>query len=357
MKTTTQEDDKTMKKWVKSKIALALCVAAVLFLAPVMQTKVYAAETVVQGTVASGTTSSLLLLTTKDGKMEIKMDGTTDVSEARILLPGTKLSVTISYGPDAYWHAVKLSNNGQTNTVTVDNGKTSTVTGTINEKTTGDVLHVDTPQGEMEIKYDGTTNIQCSVLVANKNYTISCARGSDAYMHALTISDAPTQSSTTANTQVTTSSGNTATNNFIGTIASNTTESVLYLSTKDGVMEFRIDSDADTSNGFVNVSGNRMTVGAYQGSDGYWHAVSTIGDKESSSANINTDSTITVSGTISSKSTEKKLYLDTNGGTMELKLDAVRSRNNFKVLTVGKKVTVTCGYGSDEYWHALDITK
>lgn len=357
MKTTIQEDDKTMKKWVKGKITLMLCMAAVLFLTPVMQTRVYAAETVVQGTVASGTTSGLLLLTTKDGKMEIKMDSNTDVSEARILLPGTKLSVTISYGSDAYWHAVKLSSKGQTNTVTVDNGKTSTVTGTINEKTTGDVLHVDTPQGEMEIKYDGTTNIQCSVLVANKNYTISCARGSDAYMHALTISDAPTQSSTTANTQVTKSSGNTATNNFTGTIASNTTESVLYLSTRDGVMEFKIDSDADTSNGFVNVSGNRMTVGAYHGSDGYWHAVSTTGDKESSSASINTGSTITVSGTVAGKSTEKKLYLDTNGGTMELKLDAVRSRNNFKVLTVGKKITVTCGYGSDEYWHALDITK
>ena len=70
----------------------------------------------------------------------------------------------------------------------------------------------------------------------------------------------------------------------------------------------------------------------------------------------NTSATITVTGTVSGKSTEKVLFLDTNGGTMELKLDALRSVNNCKVFVVGKKLTVTCGSGNDEYWHALDIT-
>ena len=83
-----------MKKWTGWRSCLAVCLASAMLLAPLLQTEVYAAETAnVQGTVASGTTAELLMLSTKDGKMEIKIDSTTDVSEARILLPETKLSL------------------------------------------------------------------------------------------------------------------------------------------------------------------------------------------------------------------------------------------------------------------------
>lgn len=422
----------TMKKWTGWRSCLAVCLAAAMMLAPLLQTEVYAAETAnVQGTVASGTTAELLMLSTEDGKMEIKIDSSTDVSEARILLPETKLSVAISHGSDGYWHATKITYNGAAVGITIDTSKTSTVTGTISDKTNGDVLYVDTVQGEMQIKYDQTTNINgCSVLVANKKYNITCARGSDAYMHAISIADASNtqnnSSSSMGGTYVngtvsskttsdvlsldtkdgtmefkidgnadttngkwkttgtkltvwfyrgndaylhasrvaegTTTGGNnsnttgTVTNTFTGTVSSKTTESVLFLDTKDGTMEFKIDSNANTINGLVAVAGNKMTVGGYNGNDGYWHASTLTGERGSSSASVNTSATITVSGTVSGKSTEKVLFLDTNGGTMELKLDALRSVNNCKVLVVGKKLTVTCGSGNDEYWHALDIT-
>lgn len=421
-----------MKKWTGWRSCLAVCLAAAMMLAPLLQTEVYAAETAnVQGTVASGTTAELLMLSTEDGKMEIKIDSSTDVSEARILLPETKLSVAISHGSDGYWHATKITYNGAAVGITIDTSKTSTVTGTISDKTNGDVLYVDTVQGEMQIKYDQTTNINgCSVLVANKKYNITCARGSDAYMHAISIADASNtqnnSSSSMGGTYVngtvsskttsdvlsldtkdgtmefkidgnadttngkwkttgtkltvwfyrgndaylhasrvaegTTTGGNnsnttgTVTNTFTGTVSSKTTESVLFLDTKDGTMEFKIDSNANTINGLVAVAGNKMTVGGYNGNDGYWHASTLTGERGSSSASVNTSATITVSGTVSGKSTEKVLFLDTNGGTMELKLDALRSVNNCKVLVVGKKLTVTCGSGNDEYWHALDIT-
>ena len=363
--------------------------------------------------------------------MEIKIDSSTDVSEARILLPQTKLSVAISHGSDGYWHATKITYNGAAVGITIDTSKTSTVTGTISDKTNGDVLYVDTVQGEMQIKYDQTTNINgCSVLVANRKYNITCARGSDAYMHAISIADASNtqnnNSSSMGGTYVngtvsskttgdvlfldtkdgtmefkvdgnadatngkwkttgtkltvwfyrgndaylhanrvaegTTTGGNnsnttgTVTNTFTGTISAKTTEGVLFLDTKDGSMEFKIDSNANTINGLINVAGNKMTVGGYNGNDGYWHASTLTGERGSSSASVNTSATITVTGTVSGKSTEKVLFLDTNGGTMELKLDALRSVNNCKVLVVGKKLTVTCGSGNDEYWHALDIT-
>lgn len=419
-----------MKKWTGWKICLVVCLIAGLVITPLFGPEVYAAETTtVQGTVASGTTADLLLLETKDGKMELKIDSNTDVSEARILLPQTKLTVAITYGSDGYWHASKITYNGAVGGVTIDNSKTSTVTGTISDKTNGDVLYVNTAQGEMQIKYDQTTNINgCSVLVANKKYAITCARGSDAYMHAISISDASTTQNSnsatgtyvngtvsgkttadvlyldtkdgqmefkvdanadttsgkwkTAGTKLTvwfyrgndaylhanrvaegtTTGGNnsnntgTATNTFSGTIATDTRESTIYLSTKDGVMEFKVDANANTTYGLVNVPGNKMTVTAYNGNDGYWHATSLTGERGSSSASVNTSSTMTATGTVSGRSTEKVLFLDTSGGTMELKLDALRSVNNCKVLTTGKKITVTCGAGNDEYWHALDIT-
>lgn len=422
----------TMKKLTGWRSCLAMCLASAMLLAPLLQTEVYAAETAnVQGTVASGTTAELLMLSTKDGKMEIKIDSSTDVSEARILLPETKLSVAISHGSDGYWHATKITYNGAAVGITIDTSKTSTITGTISDKTNGDVLYVDTAQGEMQIKYDQTTNINgCSVLVANRKYNITCARGSDAYMHAISIADASNtqnnSSSSIGGTYVngtvsgkttsdvlfldtkdgtmefkvdgnadttngkwkttgtkltvwfyrggdaylhanrvaegTTTGGNnsnttgTVTNTFTGTVSGKTTESVLFLDTKDGTMEFKIDSNANTINGLVTVAGNRMTVGGYNGNDGYWHASTLTGERGSSSASVNTSATITVTGTVSGKSTEKVLFLDTNGGTMELKLDALRSVNNCKVFVVGKKLTVTCGSGNDEYWHALDIT-
>ncbi len=73
-------------------------------------------------------------------------------------------------------------------------------------------------------------------------------------------------------------------------------------------------------------------------------------------ASVDTSSVSTVTGTVGSKSNENLLYLSTNYGEMELKLDAVSSVNNLKVLVSGKKVTVTCARGDDAYMHALSIT-
>lgn len=317
---------------------------------PVNQLNVQASEVIatVQGTVLSGTTSELLKLSTKEGKMEIKIDNDTDTSECKVLLPDTEISVSVSHESDGYLHAVKVSTGKQTNTITLDSSTNATVTGTLDDKTKGDILYLDTPQGEMQIKLDTTTSMNnCNILVVGEEYSIVCARGSDAYMHAISISDKSIQNST---------SSHAATMSVTGTVAKSTKESLLYLSTKDGEMQFVIDSDADTSKGMVLVPGNKVTVAFYHGSDAYLHAVTLVGEKESSDAKVDTSNLSTVKGTVGSKSTENILYLETEGGTMELKLDAVNSLNKCKVLISGKKLSVTCAYGSDAYMHAIDIT-
>ncbi len=356
------------------KIVMSICLMLGMILFPVNQNKVQAAEVIatVQGTVMSGTTADLLKLSTEDGKMEIKLDSGTDTSACKILLPGTSISVSVSHGSDGYLHAVKISGDTKTPTISVDSSSTATVTGTISEKTKDDVLYVNTVQGEMQIKLDTTTNMSgCSVLVADKTYNIVCARGSDAYMHAISISDSNTSvGSTSGSTSESASSksslspaptGSAPSNATImsvtGTVGSKTKETLLYLSTKDGEMQFVIDDATDSRNGMFLIPGRTLTVSFYHGSDAYLHATNIVGVKTGTiAAKVDTSSVSEVTGTVDEKSTENMLYLDTIHGEMELKLDAVNSVGGLKVIVSGKKLNVTCARGDDAYMHAVDIT-
>jgi len=334
---------------------------------PVSSLEIQAAEVIatVQGTVVAGTTSDLLRLSTKEGEMQIKLDGETDTSGCKILLPDSKVTVSVSHGSDGYLHAVKLSGDTQAPAATLDSSTTATVTGTIGSKSKGDVLCFKTPQGDMEIKLDPTTNLSgCSVLVADKTYSIVCVRGSDAYMHAVSISDSSSVSAGTGSSSGTNYTGVTpapvspvgeSTSTVSGTVTSDTKENLLYLSTTYGVMQIAIDNNTDSRNGMVLTPDSKLTVSVYRGSDAYMHAAAIMASKDGSLATVDTSSTSTVTGTVGSKSNENMLYLSTNYGEMELKLDSVSSVSNCKVLVSGKKVTVTCARGSDAYMHAISI--
>lgn len=354
-----------MKKDTIRKICITLCLTFAMVMIPANQLKVQAKEVIatVEGTVMSGTTSELLLLSTNEGKMEIKIDSETDASTCKILLPNKKIYVSVAYGSDEYLHAVKITSGAQTSTASVDSSITATVTGTIGEKTTSSLLYLNTPQGEMELKLDATTDMSgCKVLVAGKTYSVTCARGSDAYMHAISISDGAAGSSSSGGTWsgLTPAPAGTVTASTIsvsGTVTGNTKGDVLYLSTDGGEMQIKIDSNTDSRNGMMLTVGRTLTVSVYHGSDAYMHAASITGVKNvTPSVTVDTSSTSTVSGTVGSKSTENVLFLNTPQGEMELKLDAVRSVSNCKVLMNDMKVSVTCARGSDAYMHALDIT-
>ena len=361
-----------MKKRRIYAIGMVLCLALSMLL-PVSRLTVHAAEVIatVQGKVLSGTTDELLKLSTSDGLMEIKLDSGTDTSECKILLPDYTISVSVSHGSDGYLHAVKISQKSQNPGVTVDTSSTSTVVGTIGSKTKGDILYFNTSAGEMEIKLDSTTDMSgCSVLVANKYYSVTCARGSDAYMHAVSIADAvkPTTLPASAATATTVGTGltpapadasevKTAAGSVTGTVGEKTTETLLYLNTNEGEMQFVIEGNTDTRRGMIFTKGNKLAVSFYHGSDGYLHAVNVVGVKGSSEeSSLDTSSPATVTGTVSSKSTEDVLYLDTKYGLMELKLDSVQSVTNCKALISGKKLTITCARGSDAYMHVLTIS-
>lgn len=352
-----------MKRNRISKLCMAVCIALGTTVVPVSSTMVQAAEVIatVEGTILSGTTSDILKLSTKEGNMEIKLDSGTDTSECKILLPGNKVSVSVAHGSDEYLHAVKIGGDSQVPSITYDSSTTATVTGTIGEKTKGDILSFKTAQGEMEIKLDANTNMSgCNVLVVDKTYSITCVRGSDAYMHAVSISDSMAPAVGNVDTSITPAPASvvTATTMTVtGTVSDKTKAGLLYFSTKDGEMQIKIDNNTDSRNGLVLTPGRSLTISVYNGSDEYLHAATITAVKESTYATqIDTSNEQTVSGTVGSKSTENILYLKTPQGDMELKLDAVRSVVGCKVFIADQKLTVTCARGADAYMHALNIT-
>lgn len=315
----------------------------------------------VQGKVMEKTTSSLLLLDTPEGKMEIKIDGETDTSGCKILLPDKEICVSVANGDDGYLHAVTVSDKAEESSVDLDTSNISSVVGTLNKKTTESVLYLDTAQGEMELKLDKDTDMSgCSLLVVSGKYVVRCARGGDAYMHAVSIADvakAPAASAYPAQTSyqapVVNVTGTTTT--VTGTVKDATTESALNLSASEGDLTIKIYDGTDTSRGMVLTPGNRMMVTYFKSSDNNLYAASIVGVKDSSSATVDASSQVTVTGTVKEKSTENILVLDTSAGEMELKLDKVSAPSGCKVLVKDKKISVTCARGDDAYMHALAV--
>lgn len=351
-----------MKKLMKVKLWLTICFVLCIMMMPKNQMKAEAADIIatVHGTVSSKTTGDLLYLSTPEGMMNIKLDSNTEVTGIKLLLPNSSVYVSVTYGNDGYLHAAKLFKEEPKQAVTVDTAHPVTVSGTISAKSTDEMLYFNTSGGEMQIKLDDTTKINSGVvLLLNTTYNITCARGSDAYMHAVSIDSLnsnTTTASSTANSPMPAAAVTAQTTVITGTVGSNTTEKMLYLATSGGEMHIVIDANTDSRFGMVLTPGRQLTLSVYRGSDAYMHAAMILGVKTASSAvQIDTNSPMTVTGTVSSKSTEDIMYLNTPQGEMLLKLDAVYNVSNCKVLVSGKQVTVTCARGSDAYLHALTI--
>lgn len=357
-----------MKKSKSVKLWLAIFFAFCMMMMPGNQIKAEAADIIatVQGTVGNETTTDLLYLSTPEGVMQIKIDKGTEISGIRVLLPNSTVKVSVTHGNDGYLHAAKIFMDAATSANNIDTAHAVTVAGTINTKSNGNILYFNTSAGEMQIKLDDTTKINAgTILVLNKTYYITCARGVDAYMHAISIDDqtgtaaangSAYSATGTAYSPIPAAAVTASTTVVTGTVGSNTKENLLYLMTSGGEMQIVIDANTDSRFGMILTPGRQLTLTVYRGSDAYMHAAMIIGIKTAPAAvQIDTASPVTVTGTVSSKSTEDLLYLNTSQGEMQLKLDAVYNVSNCKVLISGRQVTVTCARGSDAYLHALAI--
>lgn len=334
--------------------ALAVTFGILLALAPGMKADARTLLATVQGTVSKGTTSEVLkLYSSSSGNYVIKIDNDTDTSRCKVLVPGKAVTVGIYRGDDAYLHADNIVSGKVNGAVTIDSNR-ATVTGKVMEATTEEILYLDTSSGEMHIKLDTTTDYSgIKLMTVGKQISVVTSRGSDAYMHAISIAENSNDTTTTTSSS-SSSSAPANTTTVTGTPTDKSTSNVLYLNTSGGVMYLVVDSGTDTSGGFMFTPGNKVTAYVYRGDDANMHAAKIVGTR-ASGATVGS-STMTFSGSVEGNSTEEIMYLNTSGGVMKFKLDSGTTLNNAKGLAKGRIVTVTGAVGSDEFWHALTIT-
>ena len=343
-----------MNKKLSAFLSVWLIAIMVFACVSITSTKTEAAEMTITGTVCDSTTSDVLYLDTSGGTMQIKLDANTDTSEAKFLLPGNTLTCAIYTAPDEYWHASKITGNKSSGKATVDTSNKATVKGTIAKGTSEEMLYLVISNGTMHIKLDPETDISgCKYLIIGRTISVVCARGSDAYMHAITITDAG-NSGTSSSAAVGTVSGNGVT----GTIDKGTTTSLLRLATSGGTMEFVMDLASDISGCRAMVPGQSATVYFYRGDDA-WNHVSRIvnnSSKITDTATLDQNSKVTVTGTIANNTDEGTIYLVTDGGVMQIKVDASTVFTKCPILLTEKKAEITCMRGSDEYYHAVTVS-
>ena len=351
-----------ISKAITMMLGLTLAVGAV-FMCKVDVKAAHQISETVQGTVCKGTTAdTLYLYNPSKGKYTIKIDSDTNTSACRVLSVGKTVTVALYKGSDSAMHADSIASGNKTPGVSIDTSSKSTVTGTVGDATTDDMLVLKTSSGDMQIKIEPTTDMSgCNILVAGKTVTVVCSRGSDAFNHALSINSGTTATATTSQASTSSSTSTSQTSEapantiaVTGTPSDKSKPGELYLQTKDGTYYLVVDSGADTSSGFMFTSGNSVTAYIYRGSDANMHTNKVVG-KRSSGGTVGSSQT-TFTGTVSSKSKEEMLYLSTSGGTMEFKLDPSTSLSGAKGLVSGANVSVSGSVGSDGYWHAVSIT-
>ena len=85
----------------------------------------------------------------------------------------TEIMVTYFRGSDSNLHAASLVGVKDSSSASVDTSSQSTVIGTVKEKSTENILLLDTSAGEMELKMDKVSSpVGCKVLVKGKKISV-----------------------------------------------------------------------------------------------------------------------------------------------------------------------------------------
>ena len=344
------------------KRALSVFTAAIMLLSMfagvyLFPVRIVAAESTFSGTVSDKTNSEMLYLNTSGGTMEIKIDSNVAVSGTKVILPGNSVVATCYVGSDEYWHVSKLTGSTQVGKPAIDQSTKATVKGRIAKGTSEELLYLVVDNGTMQIKMDADTDLSgTTMLIIGKQVQVVCARGSDAYMHALSISDVAT-ATTSVSSAPSSSSSSSSANYVSGTVEKGTTASMLYLGTSGGTMEFVLDLATDASGCRVLIPGQNISVNFYRGSDAWNHTSKIVNNSSKAAAEVSLDasSKTTVTGTVDGATTENTLFLNTSGGTMQIRLDAATNFSRCPVIIKDKNLSVTIERGSDEYYHAVSI--
>ncbi len=313
------------------------------------------------GEVLSGTTEALLQLQNSDSKFIIKIDDTVTKKSIRALIPGSTIGVQVYRGDDKYLHAYTLAGKVSTTaTGTRDSSAPVQVTGTVQKKTDDNTLYLKATTGDMIIRMDPDTDMtKAGLLVLDKKLDVWVVRGSDSYMHATKIVNAGGVSNSSTNplgimSATVTGDGKQYTTK--GTVQAKTTNGTLFLKTSGGEdMTIRIDANTQWPNSKALTPNEEVEVTFYRGSDSVMHAAS-VTSKLAACDNVTLDAStqLEFSGTID-KIDGYTIHVKNDSGTVIYRFDNNTDFTYCRILTTGRKVTVTGMIGSDKYWHAKKV--
>lgn len=141
----------------------------------------------VAGVLQNGTTGGTLILKTIGGTMELKLDGTTDLTGCKLLVPNRSVTAYVYHGNDAYLHAARVAPSGSLPAATSP-AVAATVRGKVMSGTTADTLYLSTTGGNMTIRIDGGTNMDnVGAVYIGSTVTVQVGFGTDSYLHAVSV--------------------------------------------------------------------------------------------------------------------------------------------------------------------------
>jgi hypothetical protein len=329
--------------------------------------KVQQQTTRVSGVVDDATTTDLLVLKTKDGTMKITLDASTDMSDGKVLIPGGTYKVDIYRGDGDYNHAAKIidtSDNTVGTNAGVNTAKTFSYTGTVVSGTKQNKLLLKTSDGStLTIKIDsGTDTSACHVLKVGQKVTATVAYASDAYLHAVRLTDNTKKAVTVKEGSMGDAGMLTgqSTVTVQGTVMADSTDDVMLLSVNGQTMQLRLDSGSKGTNLSAIVPGFSYSVSLYLGTDGYNH-VATItnlaGNDAGTGSNVNKNTKTSVTGTITEARCGYVKLKDSQGSVWTIRLDTTTDTSACRILRTGRKIKASCALGTDGYWHATALAR
>ncbi len=314
----------------------------------------------VNGTVQEGCTDEMFCLKVSGNIMKIKIDKATDLSLIHALIPGTNITAAVYTGDDKYLHAYKLAGSiALQNTAVRDTSASITVTGTVQKNTTDNILYLYTNGGNMIIKLDTDTNINNNgLLILDKKVNVTVQRGSDAYLHAVSISADNSNGTVIGNVlQMSDTTQKTSQDMKVeGIVKKDSNNAVLQLSSSGGDMTIRIDANTVWTDSKAVQADQKITAVVYCGTDKYLHAASVTSKLDASPATtLNGASQVAFSGTIK-KIDGYTITLKTSEGDQIFRFDNSSDFTGFRLLQGDRNVTIIGVTGADGYWHVKSIS-
>ena len=314
----------------------------------------------VSGTVQEGCTDEMFSLKVNGNIMKIKIDKTTDLSLIHALIPDTTITAAVYTGEDKYLHAYKLAGNiALQNTAIRDSSSSITVTGTVQKKTTDNLLYLATNGGDMTIKLDTDTNVSNGgLLILNKKVNVIAQRGSDSYLHAVMITADSNGTATVGNViQMSDTTEKTSENLTVdGYVKKDTNNAILQLRTTGGDMSIRIDANTVWTDSKGVMADQKITVVAYRGNDKYLHAASVTSKLDAApSTTLNGATQVEFTGTLK-KVDGYTITLKTTEGDQVFRFDNSSDFTGFRMLQSDRTVTIVGVTGADGYWHVKSIS-